>query len=210
MLLREGDKRSDVYSLGRIINFIMTGNPMNSHHIFRSIAEKSTNSDASYRYADSSQLSTYFEKSIKFHENAKNEEDIFDKMKKGMFDGNVESYIYELSGNKVAEFLMDGKKGFFDTLLRFMNCDDSHAQHIIQSIDANYKDVCGRSLAAYDPFAGFAYRVLDGNYSFVVKETAATILRFVATDVNRFSAQRLVNELKEKGIEPLLEDILDS
>lgn len=210
MLLRDGDKRSDVYSLGRIINFVMTGNPMNSHHIFRSVAEKATNSDAAYRYADASQLSNYFEKSIKFHQDEKNEEAVFDKMQKGIFDDSVETYIYELSGEKVADLLLEEKKGFFNTLLRFMECDDTHAQHIIQSIESNYKIVCGRSFAAYDPFAGFAFRVLDGNYTFVVKETAATILRYVANDVNRFAAQRLVSELKDKGIEPLLEDILNS
>ena len=45
MMLKDGDKRSDVYSLGRVINFIMTGDPRNSHHIYRNIAEKATNSN---------------------------------------------------------------------------------------------------------------------------------------------------------------------
>ena len=57
MMLKDGDKRSDVYSLGRVINFIMTGDPRDSHHIYRNIAEKATNSDAAYRYADAGQLS---------------------------------------------------------------------------------------------------------------------------------------------------------
>lgn len=65
MMLREADKRSDVYSLGRVINFVMTKNPRDSHHIFRSISEKATNSDAAYRYADAGQLSNYFEKAVK-------------------------------------------------------------------------------------------------------------------------------------------------
>ena len=56
MMLKDGDKRSDVYSLGRVINFIMTGDPRDSHHIFRSVAEKATNENAAYRYADAGQL----------------------------------------------------------------------------------------------------------------------------------------------------------
>lgn len=91
-----------------------------------------------------------------------------------------------------------------------MHLDDSHALHIIQSIDKSYQEICGRSFEAYDPFASFAYRVLKDNFPFVVKETAANILRYVATDLNRFSAQRLVNELKNEGLEPVIEDILDS
>lgn len=39
MMLKDADKRSDVYSLGRVINFIMTGDARNSHHIYRSVAE---------------------------------------------------------------------------------------------------------------------------------------------------------------------------
>ena len=210
MLLKEGDKRSDVYSLGRIINFIMTGKPDGFNHIFRSVAEKATNNNSAYRYADAGQLSSYFEKSITFHQNAKNEEATFDKIAQGIFDDNVETFIYELSGDKMARLLLNRKRGFCNTLLQFMKRDDTHAQHIVQSIDSSYQSVCGRSFEAYDPFASFAYQVLRGEFSFVVKETAASILRYVATDINRFSAQRLVQELKDVGIEPMLEDMLNS
>lgn len=44
----------------------------------------------------------------------------------------------------------------------------------------------------------------------MVNEIAANILRYVATDVNRFSAQNLGYNLKISRIEPMLEDILDS
>lgn len=43
-----------------------------------------------------------------------------------------------------------------------------------------------------------------------MKEIAANILRYVAFDVNRFSAQRVVSDIKEIGLEPLLEEILDA
>lgn len=210
MLLRDGDKRSDVYSLGRIINFIMTGQPTNSHHIFRSVAEKATNADAAYRYADASQLSTYFEKSLKYHQNAQNEQVVFQKIAGGIMDDAIETYIYELTADKISRFICEEKKGFTDVLLKFMDIDDTHAQHIIQSVGRSYWEICGRSFEAYDPFAYLSYRVLLGEYSFVVKETAANILRYIAIDVNRFSAQRLVSDIKDIGIEPLLEDILNS
>ena len=210
MLLKDGDKRSDVYSLGRIMNFIMTENPTDSHHMFRSVTEKATNSDASYRYADAEQLSVYFEKSVKFHQQEKTEETALKKIKEKTFDEDVESYIYEQSGEKICELLLEEKAGFFDALLLFMEKDESHAQHIIQSIDGKYKEVCGRSFVAYDPFAQFAYWVLRGNYSFVVNEIAAQILRYVAKTVNRFTAMRLLSDIKDRGVEPLIEDILNS
>ena len=50
--------------------------------------------------------------------------------------------------------------------------------------------------------------MLRGEFSFVVKEIAATILRYVSWDVNRFSAQHMVEDLISSGIDPLLEDII--
>ena len=44
----------------------------------------------------------------------------------------------------------------------------------------------------------------------VVNETAANILRFVARDVNRFSAQHMIDDIKNVGVEPMIEEILDS
>lgn len=210
MLLKDGDKRSDVYSLGRIINFIMTGKSNESRHIFRNVAEKATNSNAAYRYADAEQLSAKFEKSLIYHQNMKNEEYVLDKMARGVFDDDLETFLYELTSDKISRYLMNEKQGMINSLIQFMKCDDSHAQHIIQSIDGSFREVCGRSFVAYDPFATFSYHILQEDFSFVVKETAAYILRYVATDVNRFSAQHMVENLKETGIEPMIEDILDS
>ena len=102
------------------------------------------------------------------------------------------------------------KDGFKDALLAFMKTSEEHALYVIQSIDQSYRDVCGRSFAAYDPFASFAYTVLVNQFPYVVNETAANILRFVAKDVNRFSAQHLVEDIKDRGVEPMIEDILHS
>lgn len=43
---------------------------------------------------------------------------------------------------------------------------------------------------------------------FTIKEIAAGILRYVAYDVNRFNAQSLLETVIEKGIDPMIEDIL--
>lgn len=59
-------------------------------------------------------------------------------------------------------------------------------------------------------YSSFAKRVILGRYSFVVKEIAANILRFVAWDVNRFNAQAMVEVLINEGIEPMLEEIIQN
>lgn len=208
MMLKDGDKRSDVYSLGRTINFIMTNDPRDSNHIFKSVAEKATNSDAAYRYADAGQLSIFFEKTVEYSKQAENKERINTKISNGQYDEEVENYLYNLTSEEITQEMEDIGKEFADIVLQFMNVDDNHAQHMIQSVDREYQSVCGRSFEAYDIFAVFAKDVLRGNYSYVVKEIAANILRFVAWDVNRFSAQHMVEDIINAGIEPLLEDVI--
>lgn len=208
MMLKEADKRSDVYSLGRIINFIMTGDPRNSHHIHRNVAEKATSSDAAYRYGDAAQLSAFFEKSVAYHSKEENQLQIDQKMKEKVFDTDVESYIYDMDATMISKNILSRKSGFENALITFMKISDNHAQHVIQSIDRTFRDVCGRSFEANDPFAEFAVKVLSGPYPFVVKETAANILRYVAWDVNRFSAQRMVEKIISNGIDPMLEEII--
>lgn len=208
MMLKDANKRSDVYSLGRVINFIMTGDSRNSHHIFRSVSEKATNSDAAYRYADAGQLLNYFEKSVEYNAQSENKKRIDDKIKRKEFDQEIENYIYNLSGEDISRKMQFATSGFTDVLFTFMNIDDSHAQYIIQSIDQSYQSVCGRSFEAYDVYSSFAKQVLSQDYSFVVKEIAANILRYVAWDVNRFSAQHMIEELINTGVEPLLEEII--
>lgn len=208
MMLKDADKRSDVYSLGRLINFIMTGDASNSHHIYRNVAEKASYSDAAYRYGDASQLSAFFEKAVSYHANAENKERVEQKITNGEYDTEVENYIYDLDSEKIAEEILADKQGVADSLFRFMSENEEHAQYIIQSIDNSFREVCRGSFAAFDKFSSFATRVLYGDFTFVIKEIAARILRYVAWDVNRFSAQDMVKGLIHSEIEPMLEDII--
>ena len=112
-----------------------------------------------------------------------------------------------MNGEQLCKFLLSGKAGASDVLVAFMRTSEDHAQHIIQGIESSFRDVC-KTFESNDPFASFSARVIRGNFSFVVKETAATILRYVAWDVNRFYAQHIVEDLIGEGIEPMLEDVI--
>lgn len=132
------------------------------------------------------------------------------KMKMDIWDESIEEWIQQLTAEEIANLISEAKLKSDDTLIKFMKQSDTNAQHIIQSIENEYTNVCGRSFKAYDPFATFAYKVLNESFPYVIKDLAANILRYIATDVNRFSAQGLVIKIKENGIEPMLEEILDS
>ena len=209
MMLKDGDKRSDVYSLGRIINFIMNGNPISDNHAFRSICAKATNDNAAYRYADAAQLSAFFEKAVAYNEKAENREAVLKKISNRQFDDDVENYIYSLNDTELSKLLITSEFDVGSAYIKFMQIDDSHAEHLIQAIDSTFRDVC-KTFEANDAFASLAKKIIQNRFDFGVKEIAANILRYIAFDVNRFSAQHMIENLIDQGIEPMLEDILQS
>ena len=153
-------------------------------------------------------MSNFFEKSVEYHNQTNRQEEVEKKIRQRVFDADVESYIYDMPAEKISKTILSEKTGFIDVLIAFMKTSDDNAQHIIQSVEKSFRDVCGRSFEANDPFAIFASKVLSEQFPFVVKEIAANILYHVAWEVNRFSAQHLVESIIDDGIEPMLEDII--
>ena len=124
-------------------------------------------------------------------------------------DDDVENYIYSLNDTEVSKLLLTSKSDVEFTYIKFMQIDDSHAEHLIQAIDSTFRDVC-KTFESNDAFASLAKKIIQNRFDFAVKETAANILRYIAFDVNRFSAQHMIEDLIDQGIEPMLEDLLRS
>ncbi|MPQ32190.1 serine/threonine protein kinase [Clostridium estertheticum] len=207
MFLKDGDKKSDVYSLGRVINFILCGSPNMSNHYLRAVTEKAISQSPSDRHKDAYELLKAVEKSIKYNEDDQKIQTVRKKIESGVIDEDVENYIYELDGVKLCNELLKTNK-FMLILLSFIEGNDNRASHVLELISDNYRDVCGRVFEDYDTFASISYNILSDNFPFAIKERSAIILNHVAYVVNRFSAQHMVDELIESGIEPLIEEIL--
>lgn len=208
MFLKDGDKRSDVFSLGRIINFIMSKSPQDSNHQFKMIVEKATNEKPELRYSDTGDLKKSFKRFLKYYSDSKNYERIQKKISNLIFDDEVESYIYGLSSEKLCKQMLDDHMGFQNILISFMELDDKHAKLIIENVKSGFNAVCEGSFSANDVFATFSYKIIREEFSYTVKEISANVLNYVAYDVNRFSAQRLIDNLLVEGVEPMIEDIL--
>lgn len=208
MMLKDGDKKSDVYSLGRLLNFIMTKDPYNNHHSLRSVTEKATSQNSAFRFNDAGDLLKFIEKSYKYHEDIRNSEIINRKAYNGTLDTDVENYIYELSGEKLCLSIIESNK-FIDTLLQFMRLNDERAIHIIQSVEENYRDAC-QNWTDYDSIAQLSNEILLEKFSYIVKERAACIMSNIAYGVNRFNVRDLIKDLINHGVEPMIEDILSA
>jgi serine/threonine protein kinase len=208
MQLKDGDKKSDVYSLGRLINFIVGSDPRNYNHIFRSVAEKATNENPLYRFQDAKELLDAVEKTITYHENNEKIQEVKEKIKNGFYDEDVENYIYGLSAIEICKDLAFMPQ-FINLIMKFIENNDKRSLEIIKMIEDSFRDFCSFSFSSYDIFSELAYRILKSKgFSYLTKETAARILNAIATDVNRFESQRLIERLIEGGVEPSIEDIL--
>lgn len=208
MMLREGDKKSDVYSLGRLINFIMTKNPRNEQHMFRNIVNKATSDNSIYRYEDAKELLESVNKTIKYNENTARYENCSLEIKKGIYNEDIEQFIYELQPNKIVDFIIQKNNAVNKVFMNFMKQDENHAEFVIHSIEDVYQNMM-LGFSQYDGIALFANNVINEQFDYLVKESACRILRYVAKYVNRFYAQGLLESIVQNGIEPSLEDILN-
>ncbi|RIL72284.1 kinase [Staphylococcus devriesei] len=119
--LKDGSKKSDVFSLGRIINFIMTGNHSNFSHLFRTISEKATHESPEHRYDNAQYLLDHFEKALKYHKDENKKNEVENKISKGIFDEDVEFFYSELSENKLCQMILLSNFKSRKTLLGFIN-----------------------------------------------------------------------------------------
>lgn len=205
--LKDSSKRSDVFSLGRIINFIMTKSPAKVSHIFRTVSEKSTHESSEYRHASAQELLNHFENALKYHNDKNKTSEIKNKINQGIFDDEVEIFYAALSENEICQIVLSSNFKIRNTLIAFMKKKYTYAEVVIQNINSEYKNIC-KHFEDCDPFSDFMYEILNDSFSFRVKEIAAFILNEIAYSVNRFHAQRLIKDIISAGIEPIIEDIL--
>ena len=208
--LKDGDKRSDVFSLGRLINFVMTGNPMDEAHRLRQVSEKATSQDPDNRYQNASELLSAFRRRLAISNDEQHISAIVAKMRQGIMDDEVSGWILEMQPLQICENIIT-LFGFESAAVRFACESGSHAAFVIDSIAEGMVEACGRSFEANDSFARISSQVLrNSSAPFDVKERACLIIAYVAHCVNRFEAQRTVDGLIARGIDPVLEDVLNS
>lgn len=213
--LKNGDKKSDVYSLGKVINYIFTKDSDDTSHILKNISETATHKIPKYRYKDAGEMYDTIKNRMLIYMNKNYKLKIFEEIKKGNITNEVKEFIYGLSGEDICKYLVKRQLGFSNAILTVMKNEESKAFDIIKSIEVNYQNYILKikgGYIAWDPFGELSYSILNENnpeYSYLVKEVAARILRYVAKDKNRFSSQGKIKKLKIRGIEPNIEEILD-
>ncbi|WFD09788.1 protein kinase domain-containing protein [Tepidibacter hydrothermalis] len=212
MQLKEGDKRSDVFSLGRLINFIMTGDPRNSKHFMRNPVEKATSENSNMRFSDAGELIHGIEQAISYHQNQERKDAIKKKFEDQVYDEDVENYLYSLNGQDLCNTIATNAHMTY-IILTFIEDNEKRMLEVMQAIFKYHDDACimrdGRhNFNRFDVFTSISYSLIRNNAPYLVQELAAKTLCQIAIQANRFNAQRKIEELIAYGIDPTIEDLL--
>ncbi|AAT27992.1 protein kinase domain-containing protein [[Mycoplasma] mobile] len=223
--LGDGTAKSDVFSLGKIINFIFNKSPQENEHILKNLVEKSTINEPDKRFSDSTAMLYSFKDSQDLSKYKKIKEIALEKIKNSEFDDNVKFFIDFLSTEEISKYLLN-KEYLIDiklvnsSLLKFMNLSENNALKIIKGVEMKYKKLCEivskrdnvKIFDLYDNFALFSYIILsekEGLFPLEVREYAANILKYVAFDVWRYKAQNFIEELKFNDIDETTKNLLN-
>lgn len=207
--LKNATKMSDVYSLGKVVNFCLTGNPTNEKHVLRTFVQKATSYQPELRFRDAGEMLEQLSYHLRIFHQKDSKQKILKKIQQREYDETITIYLNNISNVDLCRELIDIGENYKLACIKFMKISPENALFLIQKLFPSLKEVA-TSFSSNDIFASLAFDVLkDEHFDYLSKEMAARMLYYVAREVNRFYAQRLIEDLKHSSIEPMLENILD-
>lgn len=211
--LKNSSKQSDVYSLGKVINYIFTNSPDDTNHRYGKICDRATSRNPKYRQKDAGNIKFEINRQREAINDASLRKRAYHEIEKNTFGANTERYIDNMPPLDIAVEIRDSDE-FTSAVIWYI--EKNHLSHIdsVLSLLENINENCVEVFQTWtdaDNFSFFAYSILkkNMNYSFEINACAAEILNWGACTVNRFHAQALVADLENQGLEPLIEDILN-
>ncbi|MEK4250342.1 protein kinase family protein [Paenibacillus sp. FSL W7-1287] len=189
------DQKSDVYSIGKIIDYVFTYNASDSNHMFKTVVERCISRNKDLRY-DSAQYIFNEVKSILNDQNqAENKQNTINKILNNHYDAQVHDFIIGLTeDDRISKFIIYHRLStFWKLVLRF---ESGYQAKILQSILYNYSEATGHGgWANYDIFAQISFSLCLYLEDLEVRKIARSILEGCA-DI-RYSAKNLLEKLAE-------------
>lgn len=148
------DKLSDIYSIGKIIEYITYGTELNKD--LSLIISKCTDRNRNNRYQDISEIISSIEETLDAVTKVEDINAIKNKIKNNEFDSSVEMFISKQLENKtLADFIVQNVlMGFTNIIIK---CSETMKSDIWKNITENYVDATGYGgFANYDTFAEIA------------------------------------------------------
>ena len=189
------DQKSDVYSIGKIIDYVFSHNASDSNHIFKTVVERCISRNKDLRYDSAQHILNEVENILKDQNQAENKQNTINKILNNHYDAQVHDFIIGLTeGDRISKFIVEYRLSkFWKLVLRF---ESGYQAKILQSILYNYSEATGYGgWTNYDIFAQISFDLCLNLEDLEVRKIARNILEGCAGV--RYSAQNLLEKLPD-------------
>jgi len=189
------DHKSDIYSVGKMIDYILTYNTTSSNHPLKTIVERCICRDKALRYDSIEQVLTDIEIALKHQDKEQDKADTINKILNSQFDVKVHEYIMDLvRADKLCKFIVTHRLSDFGELI--LHFESIYQLQILRSISGGYAEATGYGgWGNYDIFATIAYNLCLNLVDLQPKQIARKILEECAGI--RYQAQNLLDRLPD-------------
>lgn len=174
------DKKSDIYSIGKIIDYIMSDGTESKDHIFSYIVTKCTARTKEERYNKVDDIIENLDRQINDIENSESITLIVDMIKHGICNDKVKEYIYKCKQNNIlCNLIVTNRLNNIGSIL--INYDISQLSEILKSISQNFVEATGyMGFANYDIFADIMNYLIKNIKDYNLKKICIEILEICA------------------------------
>lgn len=188
--LSNGDKQADVYSLGKLINFIFMKDPENFEHKYKIISLKATTQDLNDRYKDAGELYDSVLSGFNRNEMENARKSALDEIRKGHYNKNMDQYLKDFTGLNLI-YQCHSNKYFLQGYKKFLSYSNDNV--LIEHILSNTYDEMNQVRVDWNLVNEFGYLMIDvlsnDKFSNGVKQQGSKILYKIACEFNRFAVQ---------------------
>lgn len=187
------DFKSDIYSIGKIIDYILTYNDPNPNHIFKTVVEHCICRDKSLRYDSVNIIISEIETILKNQDQEESKHNATNKILNGQYDIQVHEYILDLvNTNGLNKFIVKHKLYSFGKII--MKFERVYQSQILQSVLEGYVEATGYGgWINYDIFAQIAYYLYFNLKDADLQRFAKSILENCANI--RYEAKNLLDQI---------------
>ncbi|MFI3213013.1 MAG: protein kinase [Eubacteriales bacterium] len=192
------DEKSDIFSLGRLVDYIMGNGNLGIKHELKLLVERCTKSDKQDRYDSVISLEEAFDELI----NVINEDTNFSDMSTSIGEGKhtvaVEEYIVKLADNNILASQVVANK-WIKLASVFIECELENQNKIIKNLSNTYIEATGYGKwENYDIFGKIAYDIVNSEVGIDIRKNAYDILEDCSN--RRFKIRDLSNTIPDKTI----------
>ena len=151
------DKKSDIYSLGKLIDYVFTSGSSDSEHLLTFIVEKCTSRNKFKRYDTVDEILNDLEFKLNQRNNEFDKKVVLEKIQNAILDMQVTEFINSLvQTDRICDYIIENNlRSFGKVILQFEQVDQIE---ILQAIDSKYVESTGYGqFQNYDIFTNIAY-----------------------------------------------------